>query len=279
MSITEIVKNSLNYPFSDLKKLLSFSGLLLIISIISSLLAWGTLWSFQLSNGYLSYLNSIMVAIEIIIPILLSFFTLGYIYRIVENGINKNKTIPDFNKWKKMFVDGAKLFILNLGYAIVPIILSIIGAFLVFDISFSSTTIINSVMINPNDTLVTLGLFFYTIAAIIYIALLFFQIMAVNYMINCGGNLSYGFKFRDILDKIKGISYGKFISAVLFAVLISFIILFAFTFATSFISMVFMFIPIIGHLISFCFAIIVMIIVEAYIYLFFARTCGLLYNE
>lgn len=98
-------------------------------------------------------------------------------------------------------------------------------------------------------------------------------------MINHDGDLSYGFRFKDILDKVKTIGYIKFIATILFTVLISFIILFAFALTTSFISMALIFIPIIGYALSFGISIIVMIIVEAYIYLFFARTCGLLYNE
>jgi hypothetical protein len=246
---------------------------------VSYLLLQGTLWSFKIYHGQLSYLSGAMSIIEIVIPILLSFFIIGYIYRVIEGGINKNKTLPDFNKWKKMFVDGAKLFILHLAYSIIPIILAIIGTFLIFDISFSSTNIINYAIPNPKDTLVNLGLLIYLIATIIYIISLFFQIIAIPLMINCGGDLSYGFKFRAILDKIKDIGYGKFIGAVLFAVLISFIISFAFGVTISFISMALILIPVIGFPISFGFEAILMIIVEAYIYLFFARTFGLLYNE
>ncbi|MDL2246292.1 DUF4013 domain-containing protein [Methanobrevibacter sp. OttesenSCG-928-K11] len=279
MSVTEIVKNSLNFPFTDTKKLLSLSGLVLIVGIVSSALVWGTIWSFSITHGKLSYLNGAMFVFESIIPLLLSFFVIGYIYRVFEGGINENGVLPDFNQWKKMFIDGAKLFILHLAYAIIPIILTIIGTFLIFDISFSSTTIINHVSVNPNDILNTLGGIFYIVAALIYIISLFFQIMAINHMISNEGDLSYGFKLRDILDKIKSIGYGKFIGAIIFATLISFIILFAFAFITSIIDVFLTFIPFIGPTIALIFTTIVITIVESYIYLFFARTCGLLYNE
>lgn len=60
-----------------------------------------------------------------------SFFSNGYGYRIITSSLDGNNESPKFNNWISMFIDGVKVFIVGVGYAI-PLILFVIIFFAVF---------------------------------------------------------------------------------------------------------------------------------------------------
>jgi len=103
MNVSEMVSDSLKFPFSDLKRLL----------ILGILMATGIL----------------------IIPAILAY---GYTLRIIEYSFNGSNELPPFNDWLDMFVDGLKYIIVRIIYVGVPAILtSIIATIILMTMLFS----------------------------------------------------------------------------------------------------------------------------------------------
>jgi hypothetical protein len=103
MNVSEMVLDSLKFPFSDLKRLLGL-GILSAASVL-------------------------------VIPII---FTMGYNLRIIEYSFKGSNELPPFNKWWDMFVDGLKYLIVMIIYIGIPsIIVSIISVFIIMVILLS----------------------------------------------------------------------------------------------------------------------------------------------
>lgn len=103
MNVSEMVLDSLKFPFSDLKRLLGL--------------------------GILS------VAGVLVIPVI---FIMGYNLRIIEYSFNGSNGLPPFNKWLDMFVDGLKYLIVMIIYIGIPsIIVSIISVIIIMFMLFS----------------------------------------------------------------------------------------------------------------------------------------------
>ncbi|SCM58357.1 Conserved protein {ECO:0000313/EMBL:AAB85681,1} [Methanothermobacter wolfeii] len=94
MDIGEIVNDAIRYPSSDWKKVIIL-GLLFLISFL-------------------------------IIPI---FLATGYGFRALKASIAGFDELPEFDEWGEMFVDGLKVFVVQIVYMIVPMIIIIAGVF------------------------------------------------------------------------------------------------------------------------------------------------------
>ncbi|MBC7118967.1 MAG: DUF4013 domain-containing protein [Methanobacteriaceae archaeon] len=95
MKVGEIVGEALDYPGTNLKKVL----ILGILNIISFL----------------------------IIPI---FLVLGYNLRVLKATIAGFDELPDFDEWGDMLIDGLKVLVVGIVYMLIPIILVFGGVFL-----------------------------------------------------------------------------------------------------------------------------------------------------
>lgn len=88
----EIISDSIRYPFSRFTRTI-FLGILGILSIL-------------------------------IIPL---FVGLGYCIRAIKVSIEGEETLPPFDNWGELLLNGLKLFIMDLCYFIIPIILIVYG--------------------------------------------------------------------------------------------------------------------------------------------------------
>ena len=95
MKVGEIVGEALDYPGTNLKKVL----ILGILNIISFL----------------------------IIPI---FLVLGYNLRVLKATIAGFDELPDFDEWGDMLIDGLKVLVVGIVYMLIPIIIVFGGVFL-----------------------------------------------------------------------------------------------------------------------------------------------------
>ncbi|HOK72223.1 MAG TPA: DUF4013 domain-containing protein [Methanothermobacter sp.] len=95
MNVGEIVGEALDYPGSNLKKVLTL-GILIIISFL-------------------------------IIPI---FLVYGYILRVIKATVAGFDELPDFDEWGDMLIDGLKVFVVAIVYMIIPVIILIASYFL-----------------------------------------------------------------------------------------------------------------------------------------------------
>ena len=186
--ILDIYKDSLEYSAKDLKTLL-------ILGV----------------TYFLSFL---------LLPIFLIY---GYSYRVtkisVEGMINGNDPLPEFDNIIDMFVDGIKVVLVYLIYALVPLI-----------IFFLFAAVSSSIGGYGESALMAIG------AVITVVLILFAYVMSmfgVAHMASNGDSLSKAFDYKEIIEIIKSV-LGAYIGltiicAAIYAV-VFFLILFVFGF-------------------------------------------------
>lgn len=180
MDIGEIISDSIKYPSSNWGKILIL-GIIIIASIL-------------------------------IVPIFLLY---GYILRIMKATLAGLDELPEFDEIGDMFVDGLKVFVVGIVYAIpVWIIAAIIGA----------------VMGNVSSTTATVGpamvwaIFFGNIIFVIIAVIIgLIEVMAIANMAYNDGDLGAAFRFSEILDYIARIGWGKYIVTYILIAIVSFI--------------------------------------------------------
>ena len=182
MNISEIVSDSIRYPSSD----------------------WGKVL----------ILGVIFVACILIVPI---FLVYGYLFRIIKATLVGLDELPEFDEIGDMFIDGLKIFVISIVYAIpVWIITAIIG--LITGPGMNTST---SIGLNP---MMFWGLIAANLIAII-IALIIglIEIIAIVNMAYYDGELGAAFRFSEILEHIARIGWGKYIATYIIVAIIAFI--------------------------------------------------------
>lgn len=124
MNVSEMVADSLKFPFSDVKRLLTL-GILMATSIL-------------------------------IIPAILAY---GYNLRIIEYSFKDSNELPPFNEWLNMFVDGLKYIVVIIIYMGIPAIIGgIISAIIIMSIAFSGqVTSLNAFLTTSFQVLFIVG--------------------------------------------------------------------------------------------------------------------------
>ena len=56
-----------------------------------------------------------------------AFLSMGYLFRVLKLSIDGVDNLPDFERWGEMFVDGLKVFVVQLTYFIIPFAFILIG--------------------------------------------------------------------------------------------------------------------------------------------------------
>ncbi len=199
----------------------------------------------------------------LIIPLV---FFYGYNYRVVklstQSMINGDDVPPDFDDFKKMFVDGLKYIVVEFVYLIVPLIIMIASVFY------------------KNAILLFIGL-------ILMVILQLFALLAIPHMAANDDSLKSAFEFSEINGIMASIGYGRYILtyagivviyiAILMIVTILLSIIFAVLgIATSFISLNGVgTVSLIGTII---FNFVLFFLVAPYLTMFQNRCIGLIYN-
>lgn len=124
MEIMEIMQDALVYPLNNLKALVIY----IILGIILGIAVIGTVVGVSASAA----VNNVLAAfgagiIGLIIALLIGFVISGYELDIVKYGINRNDGAPGIDIVRQ-FINGVKLFAVNIVYFIIPIIISAILA-------------------------------------------------------------------------------------------------------------------------------------------------------
>jgi hypothetical protein len=184
MSMGEIVKDSLRYPFSDWKKFLIF-GIISLIAVI-----------FTIAGSIIPYL--------FIVGYLIGFFILGYSFKIIISSLSSNVSFPDFDDGGVMFKNGIKVFIVAFVYSL-PVILIV----LVVNYISSPSNIIETLSALLSGT-IDGGIFLNllevgpgVIIAVLYMILVVpVLLMAVAHMANNSSKLGSAFNFKEIINKI-----------------------------------------------------------------------------
>ncbi|MGB9838519.1 DUF4013 domain-containing protein [Methanothermobacter sp.] len=220
MDIGEIVNDAIRYPSSDWKKVI--------------------------------ILGVLMIASVLIIPL---FLVMGYGFRALKASIAGFDELPEFDEWGEMFVDGLKVFVVQIAYMIVPLIIIFAG-------TFGSLAMVSPTGI-PDTTSFT-GLLGGTviIGVILAIILGLIETIAIAHMAYNDSELGAAFRFSEILDVISQIGWIDYIIWYIVVGLIAAVI--------AFIAGLLNVIPIIGTIIA-------VLIIYPYIQLFWNRALALRY--
>ncbi len=120
------------------------------------------------------------------------FLVSGYSYRITHialNGmINGEDPLPEFKNWKKMLIEGIKVFLVKFTYLLPVTIIITLG--LIFKINFMVLII----------TFLFTGIILY-----------FFSIMGMVHMVKNKGNLKVAFKVQELFSIIRSIGWHQYI--------------------------------------------------------------------
>ena len=124
MELGEILSDALVYPFHNIKALIVYLilGIILGIAISGTIVAVAT--GAALKN-ILAVLGSGIIGI--IISVVLGFMINGYELDIIKYGIERNPNGPELD-FVRQFFNGIKLFVTKIVYMIIPIIIGAILA-------------------------------------------------------------------------------------------------------------------------------------------------------
>ena len=206
----------------------------------------------------------IILGIILIIPIV-NFIGLGYLFRVLKATFAGIDDVPEFDEAGELFIDGLKILVVGIVYAI-PVF--IIGAIisLIFGVSAGST-------VSSFDMFAILaGSLVYVILAII-IGLI--ESIAIANMALYEGELGAAFKFSEVMDRISAIGWGKYIIWYIVMILIGII---AYLVAAVLIGIIAYLVAAGISILTFGIGIILVILVIApYISVFGARSLALLF--
>jgi hypothetical protein len=165
----------------------------------------------------------IILAVILLIPIV-NFIGLGYILRMLKGTLAGLDDLPEFDEVGEMFIDGLKILIVGIVYAIPIWIIALIFGLIASAIFPASTT----TYIGTDSTAMLFGLIgSYAIFLIVALIVGLVEIMAIVNMAYYDGDLGAAFRFSEILDYISRIGWGKYILTYIVIALVSTIIVIA----------------------------------------------------
>ncbi|MDD3753405.1 MAG: DUF4013 domain-containing protein [Methanobacterium sp.] len=184
MEIGEIISDSVKYPTSDWTKI-------------------------------------IILAVILIIPIV-NFIGIGYVIRIMKGTLAGLDDLPDFDEVGELFIDGLKLLVVGIVYAIpIWIISAILGAIIGLLSPASTVTYMDTTSTALFATMIA------SYAAVFVAAIIvgLIEIVAILNMAYYDGDLGAAFRFSDILNYISTIGWGKYIITYIVIALICAVIM------------------------------------------------------
>lgn len=182
MNIGDIISDSISYPSHNWGKVLIL-GVILIFSFL-------------------------------IIPIFLLY---GYVFRIIKATLAGVDELPDFDEIGEMFVDGLKIFVVAIVYAIPVWIISWIFG------SIMGTGMYTTTAVSLDPTMFWALLIGNLVTIIIAVIIGLIEIVAIVNMAYYDGELGAAFRFSEILDRIANVGWGKYIATYIIVALIAFV--------------------------------------------------------
>ena len=143
----------------------------------------------------------VILGIILIIPIV-NFIGAGYLFRILKATLAGIDELPDFDEVGELFIDGLKILVVGIVYAIPVVIIGAIVS-IILGLGAQATTVSSFDMFA-----IVAGSLVYVIIAII-IGLI--ESIAIANMALYEGDLGAAFKFSEIMERISLIGWGKYI--------------------------------------------------------------------
>ena len=132
-----------------------------------------------------NWVKLIILGIILIIPIV-NLIGLGYYLRIIKSTLAGLDELPDFERVGELFINGIKILLVCIIYAIVPLIF--------YALSFAFP-----------------GSVFFIIATIFAIIISIFAYMGIANMAYYDCEIGAALRYREILDRIAAIGWGNYI--------------------------------------------------------------------
>ena len=256
MEIMEILKDAIKYPFSDIKTLVIIGVIFLVISLCKSL-------------G--QYENNALVILGGIISLILGLIVAGYSLDVLKFGTELNDAMPALNL-KENIINGIKLWIVNIVYYIIPIIIVAIvsvvaggyGAMSLANVTVAQNAApaeILSTFMTPQMITV-----FGIVAIVAIILAIIFGLLALMGQARLArtGEIGNAVSFGQSIDDLKTIGVGKTLALIILLYIVIAIIAMIFVFISA--------IPIVGAILLALFGQSVIMFVQY-------RGYGLLYSE
>ena len=274
MEITEIIKEAMIFPSTDLAKLAVY----IVFMIIAGLLSIVGFIYFGIglaSNAAWIVVGIILFALGLVV----GFLIMGYQISIIKSGIDHAETAPEFN-WKGNLITGIKYFVVNIVYFIIPtiVVLIISWATNLFGMAYTivsrmmlasmaapanATIVITDVV--PQSLIINFGTAFMItgiIAFILFVIFAIIQTMGQSRLANTD-DLKVALNIPEAFRDIGRIGYGKVLAVIILIFVIIAVINVVITGLNSYIG---------GFSI-------ISIIVTPYLIFFSARATGLLYSD
>ncbi len=273
-SITDCVVEGLKYPFNDIKKLLGFGILFVIFDLITMAFTIKTVdvtrmiihtlektnvTSSTLGYSHLPHWDIYLAIAMLIVGFIVSLFIMGYQYKIIGFSIDRKDDLPGFEDIVGMLIKGIKYFFVTILYGIPSMILLFLAIMVTNNSSAWPVLMVLSIFV---------GLICYSVL-----------IMALNNMV-AHDSLKKAFDFREIIDNISNLGWGKYLGTVIFTVIVFMIINLAVGIILSFLTVIFA--AAINNqaiVISTVISAIEALFVTSYCSVFFNRVCGSIYRE
>ena len=230
MELGEIISDAATYPSSNWIKVIILGVIIIIAALLS----------------------------PFIIGIIPAIFAMGYIFRILKASIAGVTELPEFDEWGEMFIDGLKVFVAEIVYLIIPVIIIMAGTWT----AMVSMMQVVGPSVSPTGAFGLIGgvallgvLLMLIIGAIL--------VIAITNMAYYNGDLGAAFRFSEILGIIAKIGWGNYIIWYIVMIIIAFIV--------SLVAGVLAMIPILGWIIG-------LVIIYPYFAMFMARSAALIYT-
>lgn len=139
MEISEIFSDALRYPLNNIKALIIYVILGMIVGIASAGSIAG-MNAGMASNNLLAVIGSGIIGI--IISLLIGFLIEGYILDVIKYGISRDDIAPEID-FIRQFINGVKLFAVTIVYYIIPLLIS---SFLAIFFAHWLSTIITAIL-------------------------------------------------------------------------------------------------------------------------------------
>jgi len=172
-----MILDSAKYSSEDWIKIIAL-GFISLIALIG------------ISNPFLSFF------------LVIGFLPAGYLFRVLKTAFKGSDELPIFNEWLEMFIDGIKVVMVTIIYAI-PIIIIALTPFI------SQPSLITTSLISAPYLW---GLLTGSSLQIILVILIgFVEIIGIANMALYDGEFNAAFKFREILQRIFLINWRRYL--------------------------------------------------------------------
>jgi len=219
MEIFEILKDSVKYPFADIKMLLIIGVILVVGSVLDSI------------GSYVD--NGIVVILGMIASLVLSILVMGYSLDVFKFAIDLDDAVPELDVESNL-KNGVKVLIVTIIYYIIPCIITTVAAILTSGFAITKLAGLNNINnataaesarhIFTPDFVAAIGVVM-VIAIVLYIIFTLLSLMGEARLARTG-SIDDAISFRQSYSDLKEIGIGKTLALLILLFIVVAIVVF-----------------------------------------------------